>query len=109
GLGGAADGIVWEGKTPPLHHRVTLRLLPATTAWMWCVEATNASARSMSIDAMLVQDLGLGSRVSVTVNEPDASQYSDHHVADDAGCGPVVMSRQNLAQDGAHPWVAHGC
>ena len=24
-------------------------------------------------------------------------------------CGPVVMSRQNLAQGTAHPWVAHGC
>ena len=21
----------------------------------------------------------------------------------------VVMSRQNLAQGGAHPWTAHGC
>ena len=23
--------------------------------------------------------------------------------------GPVVMSRQNMAQDGRHPWAAHGC
>ena len=108
-LGAAADRIVWEGRTRGVHHRVTLHLLPARTAWMWCVEATNASACSTSIDAMLVQDLGLGTRAFVTGNEAYASQYIDHHVASDARCGPVVMSRQNLAQDGAHPWVAHGC
>src|SRR5205823_6496450 len=27
----------------------------------------------------------------------------------DARCGPVVMSRQNLPQNGKHPWVMHGC
>ena len=42
-------------------------------------------------------------------NEAYASQYIDHHVARHPRCGPVVMSRQNLAQGGAHPWVAHGC
>ena len=42
-------------------------------------------------------------------NEAYASQYIDHHVARHPRCGPVVMSRQNLAQSGAHPWVAHGC
>src|SRR6188472_3006703 len=108
-LGAAADRIVWEGRTRGIDHRVTLRLLPTTTAWMWCVEATNASTRSTSVDAILVQDLGLGSRAFVTGNEAYASQYIDHHVAHDAGYGPVVMSRQNLAHDGSHPWVAHGC
>ena len=42
-------------------------------------------------------------------NEAYASQYIDHHVARHARCGPVVMSRQNLAQGTGHPWVAHGC
>jgi cellobiose phosphorylase len=61
------------------------------------------------IDAILVQDLGLGSRAFVTNNEAYASQYIDHHVTTDSRLGPVVMSRQNLAQEGRHPWVMHGC
>src|SRR5439155_1422402 len=64
---------------------------------------------AVPIDAILVQDLGLGVRAFVTNNEAYASQYIDHHIARHARCGPVVMSRQNLAQDGKHPWVVHGC
>ena len=63
----------------------------------------------VSCDSILVQDLGLGDRGFLMNNEAYASQYIDHHVARHPRCGPVVMSRQNLAQGGAHPWVAHGC
>jgi 1,2-beta-oligoglucan phosphorylase len=108
-LGVSDDRIVWEGVTSGIGHRVTLRLLPDKTAWLWRVEATNAGAVAVPIDAIHVQDLGLGARAFVTNNEAYASQYIDHHIARHARCGPVVMSRQNLAQDGKHPWVIHGC
>src|SRR5947208_5822528 len=108
-LGVAIDRVVWEGVTSGIRHRVTLRLLPDKRAWLWRVEATNASEVAVPIDAILVQDLGLGVRAFVTNNEAYASQYIDHHIARHARCGPVVMSRQNLAQDGKHPWVVHGC
>ena len=107
---GVADHLVgWEGATRDIRHRVTLRLLPDNAAWLWRVEATNASAVAVPIDAIFVQDLGLGARAFVTNNEAYASQYIDHHIARDARYGPVVMSRQNLAQDGKHPWIIHGC
>jgi len=108
-LGGADDRIVWEGVTSGIRHRVTLRVLPDKTAWLWNVEATNASEVAVPIDSILVQDLGLGVRAFVTNNEAYASQYIDHHIARHARYGPTVMSRQNLAQDGKHPWVMHGC
>src|SRR5712691_5826066 len=38
-LGIAVDRIVWEGTTSGIRHRVTLRLLPDKTAWLWRVEA----------------------------------------------------------------------
>ncbi len=101
--------VVWEGVTRAIRHRVTLRLAHDTTAWFWRVEATNASEAAVPIDAILVQDLGLGGRTFVTNNEAYASHYIDHHIGRDERCGPVVMSRQNLAQDGRHPWVMHGC
>jgi cellobiose phosphorylase len=108
-LGSTTDTIVWEGATPAIRHRVTLRLLPDKTAWLWCVEVTNTASGPVAVDAIFVQDLGLGARGFVTGNEAYASQYIDHHVAKHPRYGPVLMSRQNLAQDGAHPWVVHGC
>jgi cellobiose phosphorylase len=108
-VGAAADRIIWEGATRGIRHRVTLRLVPEKSAWLWCVEAANATALHVTLDAIFVQDLGLGARSFVTSNEAYASQYIDHHAALDTRFGPVVMSRQNLAQDGAHPWVMHGC
>ncbi|MGE5169710.1 MAG: GH36-type glycosyl hydrolase domain-containing protein [Rudaea sp.] len=108
-VGLARDRIVWEGTTGAIRHVVTLRLLPNEAAWLWHVDATNAGASAIPLDAILGQDLGLGVRAFVTNNEAYASQYIDHHVARDARRGPIVMSRQNLAQDGRHPWVMHGC
>ncbi|HEY3177525.1 MAG TPA: cellobiose phosphorylase [Casimicrobiaceae bacterium] len=108
-LGVADDRVVWEGVTSGICHRVTLRLLPDKMAWVWRIEATNESGVAVPIDAILVQDLGLGVRTFVTNNEAYASQYIDHHIARHARCGPIVMSRQNLAQDSKHPWVMHGC
>ena len=45
----------------------------------------------------------------VRTNELYTSQYIDHTVLRDPSLGYVVCSRQNLAQAGAHPWVAHAC
>jgi cellobiose phosphorylase len=108
-LGASADAVVWEAATRAIRHRVTLRLLPDRAVWLWCVEVVNTASLPVSVDAIFVQDLGLGARAFVTGNEAYASQYIDHHVARHSRCGPVLMSRQNLAQAGAHPWVMHGC
>ena len=103
------DRAVWEGSTQHVLHRVTLRLLRDRPAWLWCVEVMNGSDLPVPVDAILVQDLGLGIRAFVANNEAYASQYIDHHIAHHVSCGSVVMSRQNLAQDGRHPWIMHGC
>src|SRR5262249_10881249 len=58
---------------------------------------------------VLVQDIGLGGRGFLMNNEAYVSQYIDHHIADHARCGPVIMSRQNQAQGGRYPWMVHGC
>lgn len=108
-LGFADDRFVWEGAARAIRHRVTLRLLPDVAAWVWQLEATNLDEAAVPIDAVLVQDLGLGLRAFVTNNEAYASQYIDHHIVRDARLGAVVMSRQNLAQNGKHPWIVHAC
>ncbi|MFO1210132.1 MAG: hypothetical protein U1E40_13065 [Amaricoccus sp.] len=105
----AADHFAWAGTTAGLRHEVTLWLHPRADFWLWQVRVANAGARPLSCDATLVQDVGLGDRGFVMSNEAFASQYIDHHAATHPSCGPVVMSRQNLAQGGTHPWAAHGC
>jgi cellobiose phosphorylase len=105
----ARDRIVWEGETNGIRHRLTLSLHPLEAAWLWRLEARNTGATPRSLDAILIQDIGLGDRGFLMNNEAYASQYIDHHVARHSVYGPVVMSRQNLAQGGGNPWVAHGC
>jgi cellobiose phosphorylase len=108
-FGAAADRVVWEGGSAALSHRATLWLAPQSALWLWRIEVVNRGTTAVECDAMLIQDLGLGERGFLMNNEAYASQYIDHHVGPDPLCGPVIMSRQNLAQRGAHPWTLHGC
>jgi len=108
-FGAIVDRFVWEGETRDIRHRLTLSLHPRDTAWLWNLEVTNTGDAARSLDAILIQDIGLGERGFLMNNEAYASQYIDHYVARHPVCGPVVMSRQNLAQGGRNPWVAHGC
>ena len=108
-FGAAGDRFVWEGETSGLRHRVTLSLHPRDTAWLWCLEVTNIGDAARTIDAILIQDIGLGDRGFLMNNEAYASQYIDHHIGRHPRYGPVVMSRQNLPQGGRNPWVVHGC
>ena len=108
-FGAADDRFVWVGRTGGVHHRLTLWLHPRESLWLWHLQITNEGTADLSADAVLVQDLGLADRGFLMSNEAYASQYIDHHMAHEARLGPVVMSRQNLAQSGSHPWVLHGC
>ncbi len=108
-FGAAGDRFVWKGETAGLLHSVTLWLHPSQAIWLWRVAVGNASAEALPCDAILVQDLGLGPRGFVMNNEAYASQYIDHTIPRHPRFGPVAMSRQNMAQDGRHPWAAHGC
>ena len=105
----ADDRAVWAGEADGVRHRTTLWLHPRARLWTWRVEVRNAGGEAVAVDALLVQDLGLGERGFVMGNEAYASQYIDHQIERHERFGPVVMSRQALGQRGRHPWVAHGC
>lgn len=109
GFGIDKDRFVWEGTSDDLKHRATLWLSPDSHIWLWHVEVTQQGQSDITCDALLIQDLGLGDRGFIANNEAYVSQYIDHHVARDSALGPVVMSRQNLAQGGRWPWVMQGC
>jgi len=108
-FGAASDRFVWQGEAGGVAHRAVLWLHPQRPVWLWRLEVANTREVEVRCDAILVQDVGLGARNFLMNNEAYASQYIDHHVARHPRFGPVVMSRQNLAQYGSNPWVAHGC
>ena len=108
-FGSAGGRFAWEGETGGIRYRLTLSPHAREAAWLWRLDAVNMGAAAARLDAILIQDIGLGERGFLMNNEAYASQYIDHHVARHPVFGPVVMSRQNLAQGGRNPWVAHGC
>ena len=89
--------------------RVTLWLAPDSNVWLWRLAVENRRETELPCDALFIQDLGLADPGFLMSNEAYACQYLDHFVARHPRAGSVVMSRQNLAQGGAHPWAAHGC
>jgi 1,2-beta-oligoglucan phosphorylase len=107
-FGAEPDCFIWTGESLGVSHRVALFLEPDRPAWIWRVEIENQSA-ARAMDAVLIQDIGLGGRGFLMNNEAYVSQYIDHFIAPHPRCGPVVMSRQNQAQDGRHPFAMHGC
>ena len=109
GVGMASDRFVWRGETSGVHHEVSLQLAAGENIWIWRAEVRNARKQTLHCDTVLIQDLGLGEPAFLMNSEAYASQYVDHHIARHSSMGPVLMARQNLPQDGRHPWVAHGC
>jgi cellobiose phosphorylase len=108
-FGVAEDRVVWEGDTCGIRHRTTLTLHHEEPAWAWHLQVSNTGDAPVPIDAIFVQDVGIAARGFLANSEAYASQYIDHHIADHPRYGPVLMCRQNLAQDGKYPWIVHGC
>jgi cellobiose phosphorylase len=99
---------VWAGKVHGLDYRVTLSLHPTELLWFWQVDL-GGDAGEVPCDLILLQDIGLGGRGFLMGSEAYVSQYLDHTIANHTRWGPVIISRQNLSQNGRFPWVAQGC
>ena len=108
-IGATDERFVWAGEADGIEHQVTLQLLAAENLWMWRVQVRNRRQAALACDAVLIQDLGLGEPGFLMNNEAYASQYLDHYIARHPRMGPILMGRQNLAQGGRYPWIAHGC
>ncbi|HVN44786.1 MAG TPA: hypothetical protein VMT66_05995 [Steroidobacteraceae bacterium] len=108
-VGASAERFVWQSQHGAVRHEVGLHLQMKQSVWLWRVAIHNDGPGALPCDVIHIQDLGLGEPGFLMNNEAYASQYLDHHVALHPRMGPVLMGRQNLAQSGSHPWVAHGC
>jgi cellobiose phosphorylase len=108
-VGVADNRFVWQGEERGVFCRATLWLAPDSNVWLWRLAVENRREAPLPCDAVFIQDLGLADAGFLMSNEAYACQYLDHFVARHPRADSVVMSRQNLAQGGAHPWTAHAC
>ena len=96
--GGAADdrgSMTW---------RVSLTLDEDRTAWAWHVEVTNQGPTPREVDLVHAHDVALAMSATLRTNELYVSQYLDVTPLHGDGFGTALAVRQNLAQDGRHPW-----
>ncbi len=99
-----ADSMVVRGTLGDVEYRLTL-VLSEETGWSWQVDLDNTSTNQIACDLVLAQDVSM----SNAGNEAYISQYVDHTVLVHPEMGHVSCSRQNMAQDGRHPWLMLGC
>lgn len=99
----------WSGVHGPFETDVTLQLHSERPAWSWRVAVRNRGPKPCIVEIFYGQDLGLAHEAGVRMNEAYCSQYIDHCVVQDPKLGPVILSRQNQAQDGRFPWIAQCC
>ncbi|MCO5062421.1 MAG: cellobiose phosphorylase [Kiritimatiellae bacterium] len=101
---------VWSGRWSHGLWHVQLRLDAHQSAWTWHVRVVNTSAETHDVDVVLAQDIGLAGEGMVRSNEAYCSHYIDHSVLRHPDWGPVIRSRQNLAQSGGkHPCLLVAC
>ena len=102
------DGYRSEGEWRGLHIELRLVLAEEQAMWCWQLELENRSPQEMNLDLMYAQDLGLAGYGAVRLNEYYVSHYIDLSGLQHPRCGWVVAARQNLKQNGSHPWAVVG-
>lgn len=99
---GRADGLAWRVTFVPDDDR---------PAWAWHVEVraeegegtTTADVRE--VDVVHAHDVALSGAGALRANELYVSQYLDVRPLGEGSVeGPALAVRQNLPQDGRHPW-----
>ena len=99
-----ANGMTVRGRLCGLRYRLDL-VLEGVASWSWRIELTNAATETAVCDVVLVQDVGM----SNAGNEAYISQYVDHTALKQPEMGVVLCARQNMPQQGRHPWLMLGC
>jgi 1,2-beta-oligoglucan phosphorylase len=77
--------------------------------WKWDVEMTNGSQKNLEAELIAVQDVGLRTPTNELINEYYVSQYIDRQILQHTQFGTVICCRQNMAQQGSHPWLMMAC
>ncbi|QDU70687.1 GH36-type glycosyl hydrolase domain-containing protein [Mucisphaera calidilacus] len=106
-FGLSESAAAWSGTWDDIRYRCTLMLHPNQPAWCWRIDVH--TEHPATLDAILVQDLGLSTRAGVLINEAYNAQYLDQRIEQAQHWGPVALTRQNRPVDGRFPWLAQAC
>lgn len=106
----SSDGnaVTLRGEGLGICYTVSLTLAESDPAWFWHLLLENLGDNPCTLDLIYVQDLGLAHYRLVRSNEYFVSQYLDHTPLCHPQLGWVLATRQNLPQDGRHPWCLIG-
>ena len=107
-IGGGEKAVWWVGEGLGVGFSLSLTLAEAAPAWFWQIELENLTQAPCTVDLIYLQDLALADYSLVRANEYFVSQYLDHTPLKHPQLGWVVASRQNLPQEGRHPWSLIG-
>lgn len=106
-----ADRVIYAGEANGLQYDCTVWLDPQGGTWLVQLSARETGVGAVVVDAVMVQDVGLGVRGHVRNNELFCSQYIDHKILSHHDLGSIAISRQNLPQGtrGVFPSLMLGC
>ncbi len=97
----------WEADFDGL--TATAIMSVSENGWQLSVDVNNNGDSEKEIQVVHGLDVGLAHQGAVRTNESYTSQYLDQRALDHADYGKVICTRQNLAVDGNHPWLAQTC
>jgi len=98
-------GFAARGRWLGLDYECVLETAQAHPSWRWQLRVQSQLAHAVELDLVYVQDIGLKTAGPGLVNEYYVSQYLERRVFEDPRYGKVVCCRQNMIEDGGHPWV----
>ncbi|GAB6066760.1 hypothetical protein JCM13664_00780 [Methylothermus subterraneus] len=107
-LGGDGRAVWWAGEGLRVRFCLSLVLAESDPVWFWQLVLENQEAAPCTLDLIYVQDLGLARYELVRINEYFLSHYLDHTPLWHPRLGWAIATRQNLLQDGRHPWCLIG-
>lgn len=96
---------VVTGRAGDLAWRVTFVPDDDRPAWAWHVEVRAEGSEVREVDVVHAHDVALSGTGALRANELYVSQYLDvRPLGEGSPEGPALAVRQNLPQDGRHPW-----
>jgi len=95
----------WDG----LDYTCFLELSSKSPSWKWQIEIINKLDKSLELDVILLQDVGLKPASDSLINEYYVSQYLERLILEDEQYGSVLCCRQNNKESVGNPWLLVAC
>jgi cellobiose phosphorylase len=103
------NACIVQGHWGGIDYKCTLKLSQKSLSWQWTVITTNTKDKTIDLDVIYVQDIGLKQISDALVNEYYVSQYLDRRILQDNRLGSVICCRQNFKDSFSTPWVQFFC